>query len=527
MANNNSREIERTRDQVLGCMVGGAVGDALGYPIEFDSWASIARRYGERGITRYALGRRGLALISDDTQMSLFTAAGILLGMTRGCLRGIMGRLDTYCRYTYVDWLHTQEWSSRKADARIDSWLMDVPELYSRRAPGNTCLSALLALEDNEIPENDSCGCGGVMRTAPIALICHVHDYSCEDDLYCDMVAAEAARITHKHPLGFIPSAILNDILMQILAAEDHPGRLESYVEEAMKRLPEIESEDDRGKKYGDLWPEHIETQKRLIDKALELAGSDVPDPEAIESIGGGWTGHEALAIALYSAVKYQDSFEDAVVSCVNHSGDSDSTGAICGNIMGCLLGRSAIPAHFTDKLELLDVIEELSADLFSGCTINEYSDIHNNPDNARWHMKYCKHRWEPMRMYNGIPRPEFTPERIMELKADEVFVFGSNLAGRHLGGAAYVAHHRFGAVMGQGVGLQGQSYAIPTMQGGVDTIKPYVDEFIKFAVSRPDLFFYVTRIGCGIAGFQDEEIAPLFAAARTVPNICLPESFA
>jgi hypothetical protein len=131
------------------------------------------------------------------------------------------------------------------------------------------------------------------------------------------------------------------------------------------------------------------------------------------------------------------------------------------------------------------------------------------------------------MRKYNGIPRPEFTPERIMELGADEVFVFGSNLKGMHLGGAANLAHHRFGAVMGRGVGLQGQSYAIPTMQGGVDTIKPYVDAFIDFAVSRPDLFFYVTRIGCGIAGFQDEEIAPLFAAARTVPNICLPESFA
>ena len=130
------------------------------------------------------------------------------------------------------------------------------------------------------------------------------------------------------------------------------------------------------------------------------------------------------------------------------------------------------------------------------------------------------------MRTYNDIPRPDFTPERITELKADEVFVFGSNLAGMHGGGAALIAFQKFGAVMGCGVGLRGQSYAIPTMQGGVETIKPYVDEFIAFAKSRPDLFFYVTRIGCGIAGFRDREIAPLFTTAREMENICLPKSF-
>ncbi|WP_273388702.1 hypothetical protein [Barnesiella viscericola] len=119
-----------------------------------------------------------------------------------------------------------------------------------------------------------------------------------------------------------------------------------------------------------------------------------------------------------------------------------------------------------------------------------------------------------------------FTPESITSLAPGEVFVFGSNLAGMHGGGAARVAMQRFGAVWGQGVGLQGQSYAIPTMQGGVETIRPYVDEFIAFARSHPELCFYVTRIGCGIAGFQDCEIAPLFAGALGVANIVLPESF-
>lgn len=129
-------------------------------------------------------------------------------------------------------------------------------------------------------------------------------------------------------------------------------------------------------------------------------------------------------------------------------------------------------------------------------------------------------------RIYISIHRSDFTPDYITELKPDEVFVFGSNLAGMHGGGAARIAFQRFGAVMGCGVGLRGQSYAIPTMQGGVDTIKPYVDDFISFAKEHQELFFYVTRIGCGIAGFRDKEIAPLFDSAREVDNICLPETF-
>ena len=120
----------------------------------------------------------------------------------------------------------------------------------------------------------------------------------------------------------------------------------------------------------------------------------------------------------------------------------------------------------------------------------------------------------------------KFTPENITSLGEDEVFVFGSNLAGMHRGGAARVALERFGAKMGQGVGMQGQSYAIPTMQGGVETIKPYVDEFIELAREWDQTTFYVTRIGCGIAGFKDSEIAPLFTEAMELYNVRLPESF-
>ena len=392
------KEIPSDRDRVLGCIVGGAVGDALGYPVEFNSWRDISSRYGDRGITRYETDAHGLALISDDTQMSLFTASGLLLGMTRGSMRGIMGRPDSYCRYTYLDWLHTQEWRSRKQGERIDSWLMNVPALYHRRAPGNTCLSALHSFEKGPYKpaENNSCGCGGVMRTAPVAIICQLHSYAQEKFYYCDDIAAGAARITHKHPLGFMPSAVLNDILMQILAGKvNGASGLSEAVKTACDRLSSVTSEEDGDKTYGELWPKHVARQREIVQQALDLAATDIPDHKAIETLGGGWTGHEALAIAIYSAVKHNESFEDAIISSVNHSGDSDSTGAICGNIMGCLLGRSAIPTYYTDQLELLNVIEEVAEDLYTGCIISEYDPI-DTPEKRRWLEKYCHHEWQP-----------------------------------------------------------------------------------------------------------------------------------
>lgn len=227
------------------------------------------------------------------------------------------------------------------------------------------------------------------MRTAPIAVICALHGYAGGDYLYCDMVAAEAARQTHKHPLGFIPSAVLINVLMQIFDGVHEEGTsLKAMVKVAEGRLFSIVSEEDQGKTYGTLWPDEVATMLRVLDKAIELSETDMPDIEAIESIGEGWTGHEALAIAVYSALKHSDCFEDAIVCSVNHSGDSDSTGAICGNIMGTLLGRNAIPEYYTKDLELLDIIEEIAEDLFTGCIISEYME-RDTPEARRWFAKY------------------------------------------------------------------------------------------------------------------------------------------
>ena len=137
-------------------------------------------------------------------------------------------------------------------------------------------------------------------------------------------------------------------------------------------------------------------------------------------------------------------------------------------------------------------------------------------------HLLVIENQLKERNMYNR----EYTPERITSLEANEIFVFGSNLAGSHGGGAALLAYDRFGAIWGQGVGLQGQSYGIPTMHGGVEVIKPYVDEFIEFAAKHSEMKFLVTKIGCGIAGFAVKEIAPLFENALDMPNVILPKDF-
>ena len=227
------------------------------------------------------------------------------------------------------------------------------------------------------------------MRTAPIALLDYIHQYDDGDLNYCDMCAAEAARITHKHPLGFIPSAILNHVLMLILRGDvvTREDLIRVFLD-ATRGIGQIKSEDDDNKTYGELWPNYVNKMESILSEALRYAETDMPDVEAIERIGGGWTGHEALAIAAYSSVKHFDSFDAAVISAVNHSGDSDSTGAICGNIMGCIHGRKAIPSKFTNKLELLDVIEEMAHDLWTGCIISEY-DPRDTPEKQEWFRKY------------------------------------------------------------------------------------------------------------------------------------------
>ena len=363
----------RDIDKFRGSLIGGAAGDALGYEVEFWSEEKIFSRYGKPGITEYEL-HNGKALISDDTQMTLFTATGLLIGTTRGMTRGVMGEYPGYIRYSYQDWLKTQNgrWPLQEDHY---SWLMNVPELFEHRAPGNTCLAALKDGGEGSVdhPINQSKGCGGVMRVAPVGL------YFCDKDMTAEEVArigAEAAAITHGHPLGWMPAAALAQIIWEICRNDD-------YIHDAvMKTLATQEK----------MWPdsEHKEYFLELMRRAVDLALSDQDDLEAIHQLGEGWVAEEALAIAVYCALKYEDDFEKAIVAAVNHKGDSDSTGAICGNILGARLGMKAIPEKYTENLELKDVILEVADDLCNDCQIKEYGK-HNDPV---WVRKYIEMSW-------------------------------------------------------------------------------------------------------------------------------------
>ena len=381
------KEKEARLDAVRGCIYGGAVGDALGYPVEFDSERAIFSRYGSKGITEYETDRRtGKALISDDTQMTLFTANGLLVGDTREAMSGDRAWPRVYVTKAYLDWLMTQESSMRKVNRHERnteeggySWLLDVPELYSRRAPGNTCLSALeqeqagISYEDYiEAKRNHSKGCGGIMRVAPIAV-----NYRTDMERL-DLEGAQLAAITHGHSLGYMPAAVVVHIINRIVfPPEGKKQSLKEIVLEARDTAAEIFAGDP-----------HLTEMTDIIDLAVKLAedGSE-KDLDNIHQLGEGWVAEETLGISLYCALKYQDDFSAGVIASVNHKGDSDSTGAVTGNILGALLGYAAIEEKWKKDLEIADVILEMADDLCYGCQMSEDGSYRDED----WEMKYTR----------------------------------------------------------------------------------------------------------------------------------------
>ncbi len=384
-------------DKIRGSLFGGAVGDALGYPIEFFMESEIFSKYGPQGIQEYTLDEEsGKALISDDTQMSLFTADGLLVAETKLSMGGIGGGPRCYVANSYMDWLLTQEHSfdkvqrmPQKSREKHISWLLDVPELYSRRAPGNTCISALKGGTPGSMndPKNNSKGCGGIMRVAPLGLWHNFHGELEE----LDREGAEITAITHGHPLGYMSASALVHIINRIVC----PGRemtLKENVLEAKETMAKLFS----GEPY-------LRTLVRMMELAVALSENGEGDLDNIHRLGEGWVAEETLGIAIYCALKYQDDFSAGVAAAVNHSGDSDSTGAVTGNILGALCGYEAIEEKWKKNLELSDVILEMADDLCYGCQISEYSH-YEDPD---WIRKYIDMRWKDD-MDREAPKTEF-----------------------------------------------------------------------------------------------------------------------
>lgn len=337
------------KDRIRGSLVGGAVGDALGYPVEFmTSYAALQSRYGERGIIRYELDNNGTALISDDTQMTLFTACGLLNGKAQG------KEYKYAICYAYTEWLRTQ--MGNKKVKNPECWIYNLKEMHSLRAPGNTCISALSTIVVGREPMNSSKGCGGIMRTAPVALFGAVDGRIGIEDAM--VLAADAAEITHQHPLGWLPSALEAYIIYRFLQNESPTvDDFKAYMAEGYQVMERLFTS----------VMDSINELHALTDHALSLINNDRPDVENIDTIGEGWVGDEAFAIAIYCSAKYFDDFEQAMIASVNHKGDSDSTGAVTGNILGAIVGYDAIPQYYKDNLELHDVILHVADDLWRG----------------------------------------------------------------------------------------------------------------------------------------------------------------
>jgi ADP-ribosylglycohydrolase len=332
------------RDRFRGCLLGGAAGDALGAPVEFMSRSEMLERFGAGGLTGYAPAWGAIGRITDDTQMTLFTAEGLLQGWAVGCEDGAACLVQATQR-AYLRWLRTQhedpEAVAAEPDRPAEGWLLEHPELHHRRAPGQTCLAALNAARRGDTwADNDRKGCGGVMRVAPVGLFLWRpgQAYSLAPAFH---LATRLAGLTHGHPTGRLPAGVL---AVLVLALVDGLG-----LEQALGLAKSILREQ----------PGHEETLLAM-ERAENLAGSTVPPAAAVNALGQGWIAEEALAIAIYCALT-AGSFADGVIRAVNHDGDSDSTGAITGHLLGALHGAGAIPADWLEPLELRAVITDMA----------------------------------------------------------------------------------------------------------------------------------------------------------------------
>ena len=315
-------------------------------------------KYGKGGIRAYSLDSVSKkALISDDTQMTLFAAEAIIKWFSAQANGGADDSLRSYALQSHLDWLDTQESTFERAGKQFfPHGLMAERRMFVCRAPGITCLSALhkrrnqKQTADSFIADkiNNSKGCGGVMRVAPVGMLKY------GEILQIDNEGAEFAAITHSHSLGYMPAALLTHIIHSILYS-DAGNTLQDIVEDALDAVAGLFRDDA-----------HIGELVEIIRLAIELSENDARDLDNIHRLGEGWVAEEALAIAIYCCLRYLYDFSQCIITAVNHKGDSDSTGAIAGNIIGAYLGYDEIEEKWKEDLELSDVILGVADHLYS-----------------------------------------------------------------------------------------------------------------------------------------------------------------
>ena len=339
------------RERSLGCLFGGAIGDAFGYAVEFMDLEAIKERFGKNGLTEPAPSG-GLYRISDDTQMTLLTADGLLTGETRFCCRGIAASPADYAYPKYRHWAMLQGFPV--SGQTHGSWLFSDPAMCSRRAPGNTCISDLCA---NEIParpgdpRNGSKGCGGLMRAAPAGIAAHRFP---ESNIRAMMWGEEVAAATHGHPLGWMTAAIMADIICRIMEGCGLEESLSMEMADCERRYS--------GSRF-------LGEMTGMVRRAMSLADSGRDDASCMAELGEGWVAEETLAMAVFSCVRHQDDVKACLRCAVNVTGDSDSIGSVAGNILGALVGFDEVGRAFDiGRVECGDLIRVTAEDLASGC---------------------------------------------------------------------------------------------------------------------------------------------------------------
>lgn len=338
--------MKRSKEQFYGCLLGGAIGDAFGAPVKFLKYEQIVKVYGEYGINELMrISHTKKVTITDDTQLTLFTAEGLIRSIIRANQKEIIRSqkdvaiivFRAYLRWLYTQGLSTPNWGSKS----YDGWLVKVKKLHGYRDPGITCITALGKgiMGTLEKPINNSKRCGTVIRVAPVGLV------ESEEDVMG--VGCKVGAITHGHPTAYLASGALATLIFYLL--EDYT--LEVSLEKTIERLKEYR---------------HHEECITAIEKAIALAKEGSPSPQKLEAFGDGFSAEDALAMAIYCSLSYPDDFNKALNLAINQNGNSNSAAAITGNILGTYLGIGVINDELIQAIDLGSEIKQMAEDLYT-----------------------------------------------------------------------------------------------------------------------------------------------------------------
>lgn len=370
-------------EKIYGAIYGTAIGDALGYPVRKNSYRQIVERYGNPGVTFFELSGQEKAKISADTQMMMFTATGLMFGLTRMRLKGGLGAgIADYIAESYVEWFRTQT-NTVTYDEWHANWLRDIPELSCVRSPSRTTIDVLkkATLQNSKIIPADSYGCGCIARTLPIPLMfCNQSHQSDLKEIV--KIAGDVAVITHRHPLAYLSCSLYAYIIGRLTNLEAATSyKFCSIINDGLDLLSQMYPEEAH----------YISRLREIIGLSIKYAFSALTGEQAIARLGTGWTAPEALAIAIFSVLRYPDNFTDAILASVNHSGNSATTGAVTGGIIGTIVGNGAIPERFKKSVEAGTQLSIIAHDLSVAIPVSGAYDERctDTPEKREWMLRY------------------------------------------------------------------------------------------------------------------------------------------